>query len=285
MRDKSSKNTSNTTNAKDATRDARAPKWRKLKQNITHKSDSSAKSTNAKKSAKSTESKNRESKNLESTSAQTALNPRQNPRDMSFLAWCKYVWKVEFITRRIKAFITDLFMIYTPILYIATYVVLGGAQNFRENQAAIFVCIMIYAVVCAVFIAVSGQTPGLRFVGLKLVKNSQNVESKSAESKNIESKNLDSSPSAPAHAESSAKSDDVKNSAESSTTNDKNSDKVGFWRAWLRVMMWVASTGLVVGLVSVFFSRNHRFLHDFVADTKMCDVSHLQAPRPRPPQR
>lgn len=199
-------------------------------------------------------SKSLDSASPESTSAQTALDPR----DMSFLAWCKYVWKVEFITRRIKAFITDLFMIYTPILYIATYAVLGGAQNFRENQAAIFVCIMIYAVVCAVFISVSGQTPGLRFVGLKLVKNSQNVESKSAESKNTESK-----------------------SAESST----KSDKVGFWRAWLRVMMWVASTGLVVGLVSAFFSRNHRFLHDFVADTKMRDVSHLQTPRPHPPQR
>ncbi len=72
--------------------------------------------------------------------------------------------------RRLKAFITDIFMIYTPILYITTYVILGSAQDFKENQIAIFLCLVVYAGIYALFIAFSGQTPGLKYTQIKLTR-------------------------------------------------------------------------------------------------------------------
>lgn len=70
---------------------------------------------------------------------------------------------------RLKAFVTDMFMIYTPILYITTYLILGGAQNFRHNQLGIFICVMLYGIISALFISISTQTPGLRYARLTLV--------------------------------------------------------------------------------------------------------------------
>ncbi len=71
---------------------------------------------------------------------------------------------------RLKAFITDVFMIYTPLLYITTYFILGSAQAFRENQIAIFACVCMYGLISALFLSLSAQTPGLRYVGLELVR-------------------------------------------------------------------------------------------------------------------
>ncbi|CRF51081.1 hypothetical protein HHE06_09400 [Helicobacter heilmannii] len=70
---------------------------------------------------------------------------------------------------RLKAFVTDMFMLYTPLLYFVTYVILGSAQAFRENQMAVFACVAGFGVLSSLFLCVSGQTPGLRYVGLKLV--------------------------------------------------------------------------------------------------------------------
>ncbi|TSA87047.1 RDD family protein [Helicobacter mehlei] len=73
------------------------------------------------------------------------------------------------IGARLKAFLTDLFLIYTPILYFTTYVILGSAQAFRENQLAILSCVCVYGVINALFISKSGQTPGLRYTGLMVL--------------------------------------------------------------------------------------------------------------------
>ena len=81
-----------------------------------------------------------------------------------------------FVVRRLKALLVDIFMIYTPILY-CTYWILGGAQEFRQSQLAIALCFGAYAGICALFIAKSGQTPGLRYVRLKLVDKSSSLES------------------------------------------------------------------------------------------------------------
>ncbi len=72
------------------------------------------------------------------------------------------------IFARFKAFVTDIFMIYTPLLYIMTYVVLGSAQSFRENQSAIFLCIFLYGFISSAFFAAKSQTPGYRYMGLIL---------------------------------------------------------------------------------------------------------------------
>lgn len=72
---------------------------------------------------------------------------------------------------RIKAFITDMFMIYTPILYIVTYLILGSAEKFRHDQKSIFICLLLYGIISAIFIAISSQTPGFRYMQLAIVRN------------------------------------------------------------------------------------------------------------------
>jgi len=61
---------------------------------------------------------------------------------------------------RIKAFITDMFMIYAPILYLITYVILGGKDEFQSSQWAPLFGVTLYGVIYAFLIAKFGQTPG-----------------------------------------------------------------------------------------------------------------------------
>lgn len=64
-------------------------------------------------------------------------------------------------------------MIYTPMLYIMTYAILGSAKDFRENQSAIFLCLLFYALTHSFFIAFKSQSPGMRYAQFKLVKNNR----------------------------------------------------------------------------------------------------------------
>lgn len=73
-----------------------------------------------------------------------------------------------FLWERIIAFITDMFMINMPILYIA-YFILGSKEAFLGNQSVIFVCVVSFGIILSLFIAANGQTPGYRYVGLQLV--------------------------------------------------------------------------------------------------------------------
>ncbi len=127
--------------------------------------------------------------------------------------------------RRLKAFITDMFMIYTPILYITTYVILGSAQDFKEDQIAIFLCLVVYAGIYALFIAISGQTPGLKYAQIKLTRT--------------------------------------------------NGDKVGFFRAFVRVFIWAIGVALLIGIISPFFLKSRKFLWDVCADTIIIDQTKL----------
>lgn len=70
--------------------------------------------------------------------------------------------------KRFKAFAIDLFMIYTPILYVMTYVVLGNKEAFQENQWAIFICVLLYGIIDSLFCCVASQTPGMRAQSLVL---------------------------------------------------------------------------------------------------------------------
>lgn len=72
-------------------------------------------------------------------------------------------------TDKIKALITDMFMIYTPILYIITYVILNGKEAFQASALAQFSGVALYALIYAVFIAKSGQTPGKKAYSMKVV--------------------------------------------------------------------------------------------------------------------
>lgn len=72
-------------------------------------------------------------------------------------------------TDKVKAFIVDLFMIYIPILYIITYVVVGGKDAFQSSQLAQFTGIALYALIYAILLSKSGQTPGKKAYDLKVV--------------------------------------------------------------------------------------------------------------------
>ncbi len=73
------------------------------------------------------------------------------------------------IPDRIKAFITDMFMIYVPILYIITYVVLGGKDDFQSSDMAPFIGVLLYGIIYVAFLWKSGQTPGKKAYEIKVV--------------------------------------------------------------------------------------------------------------------
>jgi len=73
------------------------------------------------------------------------------------------------IPDRIKAFITDMFMIYIPILYIITYLVLDGKDAFQASNWAPFVGVFLYGLVYTTLLYKFGQTPGKKAYLIKVV--------------------------------------------------------------------------------------------------------------------
>ena len=73
------------------------------------------------------------------------------------------------IPDRIKAFITDMFMIYAPILYVITYLFLGGKDEFQSSDLAPFIGVLLYGIIYVVFLWKSGQTPGKKAYTIRVV--------------------------------------------------------------------------------------------------------------------
>jgi len=73
---------------------------------------------------------------------------------------------------KVKALITDLFMIYAPILYFITYAVMNGRDDFQSSQLAPLVGVLLYGLVYAYLISKSGQTPGKKAYEIKVVDSS-----------------------------------------------------------------------------------------------------------------
>ncbi|WP_456453218.1 RDD family protein [Hydrogenimonas sp.] len=74
------------------------------------------------------------------------------------------------VTLRLKAFLTDTFMITMPILYIVIYLVMGDREGFREHMGEGWLIILAahFAVTMA-FWALKAQTPGMKAYELFLV--------------------------------------------------------------------------------------------------------------------
>jgi len=70
---------------------------------------------------------------------------------------------------RIKAFITDMFMIYVPILYIITYLVMDGKDDFLSSDIAPLLAVIIYGIIYTIFLNKLGQTPGKKAYEIKVV--------------------------------------------------------------------------------------------------------------------
>jgi uncharacterized RDD family membrane protein YckC len=78
---------------------------------------------------------------------------------------------------RIKAFITDLFMIYAPILYVITYIFMDGKDDFQNSNLAPFIGVSLYAIIYTVLVSKFGQTPGKKAYEIKIVdaKSGENL--------------------------------------------------------------------------------------------------------------
>jgi len=74
---------------------------------------------------------------------------------------------------KIKAFLTDSFMLVMPIMYIVFYLVMGGREGFAEHKAMGWVYILLpLVIVQTIFMFKSGQTPGYRAYDLTLIDES-----------------------------------------------------------------------------------------------------------------
>lgn len=73
------------------------------------------------------------------------------------------------IPLRIKAFIVDMFMIMMPIMYVTTYLILEGKDDFQGSDEARWITAVVYGLIIIFFWVVKGQTPGFKAYSLKLV--------------------------------------------------------------------------------------------------------------------
>ena len=81
-----------------------------------------------------------------------------------------YISDVGSITDRIKAFITDSFMLTMPIMYIVIYLVMGNREAFEADMAMGWFYILVpHFIIVVGFWIVNAQTPGYKAYELKLV--------------------------------------------------------------------------------------------------------------------
>jgi len=81
----------------------------------------------------------------------------------------KYNPNISPVINRIKAFLTDSFMIFMPITYVIFYLVMGSREGFREHMLMGWVYIMIpHFLVTTAFLFFMGQTPGYKAYNIKL---------------------------------------------------------------------------------------------------------------------
>ncbi len=72
--------------------------------------------------------------------------------------------------QRFKAFITDSFMILMPLMYIVFYLVFDGREGFAQHKLLGWLYILIpYILITALFLAKTGQTPGMRAYEIRTV--------------------------------------------------------------------------------------------------------------------
>ncbi len=76
------------------------------------------------------------------------------------------------LSSRMKAFLTDSFLITTPIFYIVIYLIMGSGEGFAENRLAGWSMIIgVHSFIIILFWLIKQQTPGLKAYDLKLVNS------------------------------------------------------------------------------------------------------------------
>ena len=74
--------------------------------------------------------------------------------------------------QRAKAFLTDIFMLFMPIMYAVIYLVMDGREGASEQKLLAWVYVMIpYLLLLTLFMYKDeGRTPGARSQGLKVIE-------------------------------------------------------------------------------------------------------------------
>lgn len=75
------------------------------------------------------------------------------------------------IGSRIKAFIVDMFMIMMPIMYITTYLIMEGKDDFQGSDEARWITAGVFGLIVILFWIAKGQTPGYKAYSIKLIDN------------------------------------------------------------------------------------------------------------------
>lgn len=71
---------------------------------------------------------------------------------------------------KIKAFLTDAFMLVMPIMYVVFYLIMGGRDGFSENMILGWIYILIPLVIAqTIFMFKTAQTPGYRAYNILLI--------------------------------------------------------------------------------------------------------------------
>lgn len=74
------------------------------------------------------------------------------------------------LSTRLKAFLTDTFLITTPIFYIVIYFIMGSGDEFAQNRSLGWgIIFTIHSIIILIFWLKNGQTPGLKAYNIKLV--------------------------------------------------------------------------------------------------------------------
>ncbi len=75
--------------------------------------------------------------------------------------------------KKVKAFLTDSFMLVMPIMYIVFYLVMGGREGFAAHKALGWLYILVPLIIIqTAFMYKTGQTPGYRAYDLTLIDES-----------------------------------------------------------------------------------------------------------------
>jgi uncharacterized RDD family membrane protein YckC len=74
---------------------------------------------------------------------------------------------------KIKAFLTDAFMLVMPIMYIVFYLVMGSREGFAQNKLMGWLYILAPLVIAqTLFMVKTAQTPGYRAYNLQIIDES-----------------------------------------------------------------------------------------------------------------
>lgn len=75
------------------------------------------------------------------------------------------------VTLRLKALLTDTFMITMPVLYIVIYLVMGDREGFKEHMGQGWLIILtVHMIITIAFWKLKAQTPGMKAYDLYLVE-------------------------------------------------------------------------------------------------------------------